>query len=302
MGEELEKIAELAALIGRMTGSDGGFVPLDGVHLYRQSAQTEPVHGLYEASLCVVAQGRKELLLGGEPFVYDPDSYLLVSAALPVSTRVIAASPDRPCLCVGLPLDAALVRSVLVEAGQPAGGNGLGAVRALDVGVLEPELLDAVVRIIRLLDSPEHARMLIPLAMREIVYRLLVGGQGARLRQIAVSGSKLPHVAGAIEWLRLHFDQPLGVEALAAEVGMSTSGLRHHFKAVTALSPLQFQKQLRLQEARRLMVSGGLDAAGAGFRVGYDDPSHFSREYRRMFGAPPRRDVTQMRNSLAGVL
>lgn len=287
-------------MIERMTGSDGGHVLLDMIHLYRHSAPTEPIHGIYEASLCVVAQGRKELLLGGDAFVYDLNSYLLVSAALPVSTRVIAAFPDCPYLCVGLPLEADLVSSVLVEAGQSA-GSGTGAVRALDVGVLEAELLDAVVRVVRLLGTPEHARMLIPLAMREIVYRLLVGGQGARLRQIAVAGGKLPHVAGAIEWLRTHFDQPLGVEALAAEVGMSTSGLHHHFKAVTAMSPLQFQKQLRLQEARRLMVSEGLDAAGAGFRVGYDDPSHFSREYRRMFGAPPRRDVTQLRNSFADI-
>ena len=292
--------AELTARLTQITERGGSEAGSAQVRVYRYFGPTDPVHGVYEPSLCVVAQGRKQITLGRERRVYDPDTYLLVSAALPVTTQVIAASDDCPYLCVGLPLDPALVGGVLMEAGSAA-GSAANTVRALDVSRLEFGLLDAVVRAVRLLDAPGDIPMLLPLVLREIVYRLLAGGQGPRLRQIAVAGGQLPQIAGAIDWLRRHFDQPLRMETLAAEVGMSVSGLHHHFKAVTAMSPLQFQKQMRLQEARRLMFAEGQDAAGAGLRVGYDDPSQFSREYRRLYGAPPRRDVAQMRDTLAGM-
>ena len=172
--------------------------------------------------------------------------------------------------------------------------------RAIDVSPLDANLLDAFVRLVRLLDSPAEARVLLPLITREIVYRLLMGEQGARLRHLAMLGGYTPHIARAVERLRQDFDQPLRVEQLAHELGMSVSGFHHHFKAVTALSPLQFQKQLRLQEARRLMLGEDLDAASAAYRVGYQDASHFNREYKSLFGVPPMRDVQRLREEAMG--
>jgi AraC-like DNA-binding protein len=169
-------------------------------------------------------------------------------------------------------------------------------VTAIDVSPLDADLLDAAVRLVRLLQSPTDARFLAPPLTREIVYRLLMGAQGERLHQIAAQGGNRHRIAEAIEWLRKDFDQPLRIEQIARELGMSISGFNHHFRALTAISPLQYQKQLRLQEARRLMLSEGLDAARAGSRVGYGDASHFTREYKRLFGAPPMRDVEQLRD------
>ncbi len=168
---------------------------------------------------------------------------------------------------------------------------------AVDVSPLDAGLLDAVVRLVRLVDTPTDARVLAPLITREIVYRLLTGEQGGRLRQLAVLGGVTHRIADAVARLRKDFDQPLPVEKLARELGMSVSGFHEHFRTVTAMSPLQFQKQLRLQEARRLMLGEGLDAASAGLRVGYGDASHFNREYKRLFGAPPMHDVERLRNS-----
>jgi AraC-like DNA-binding protein len=183
---------------------------------------------------------------------------------------------------------------VLVEAGHRAPRNAT-AVTAIDVSPLDTSLLDAVVRLVRLLDSPAEARFLGPLVMREIVYRLMLGAQGGRLHQIAILGGATHRIAEAVERLRNDFDQLLRIEDLAQELGMSVSGFHHHFRALTAMSPLQFQKQLRLQEARRLMLGEGLDATSAGYRVGYTNASHFTREYKRLFGEPPMRDVEQLR-------
>lgn len=170
-------------------------------------------------------------------------------------------------------------------------------VKAINVSPLDTSLLDAVVRLVRLINTPTEARVLAPLVTREIVYRLLLGKQGDRLRHIAVLGGYTSPIARAIERLRKDFDQPLRIDSIARELGMSVSGFHHHFKAVTAMSPLQFQKQLRLQEARRLMLGEHLDAASAGHRVGYDDASHFNREYKRLFGVPPMRDVERLREA-----
>jgi AraC-like DNA-binding protein len=185
----------------------------------------------------------------------------------------------------------------MVEAGHPAPGDR-AAVRAFDVSPLDEGLLDAVLRLVRLQDAPaEEARFLRPLVTREIVFRLLRGEQGGRLRQIAVLGGHAHRIARALERLREDYDRPLRVEDVAREAGMSVSGFHHHFKAVTAMSPLQFQKRMRLQEARRLMLSEDLDAASAGHRVGYSDASQFTREYKRLFGAPPVRDVERLREA-----
>jgi AraC-like DNA-binding protein len=247
-----------------------------------------------DPAFCVIAQGSKEVLLGDHRYRYDPAHYLIATAALPVASRITEASPERPFLSVLLKLDPTLVGSVMVEAAHPA-PRGHSAVTAIDVSRLDAGLLDALVRLVRLLDAPTDARFLAPLLKREIIYRLLIGAQRSRLGQVAAFAGPTRRISEAIERLRNDFDQPLYIEHIARELGMSVSGFHHHFRALTAMSPLQFQKHLRLQEARRLMLGEGLDAASAGYRVGYGNPSHFTREYKRLFGAPPMHDIEQLR-------
>jgi AraC-like DNA-binding protein len=288
---------ELVERIARAVREDGTVETLEGLYLARSSSPTELGHGVSTPAFCVIAQGSKEILLGDELYRYDPNHYLVTAAALPVAGRVTEASEERPYLGVVLRLDPALVGSVLVEAGHPAPRDH-AAVRAMDVSPLDAGLLDAVVRLVRLQDSPvEQARFLRPLVTREIVYRLLIGEQGGRLRHTAALGGHAHRIGRALERLREDFDRPLRVKDVAREVGMSASGFHHHFRAVTAMSPLQFQKRVRLQEARRLMLGEGLDASSAGHRVGYGDVSQFTREYKRLFGAPPARDVERLREA-----
>jgi AraC-like DNA-binding protein len=237
------------------------------------------------------------VLLGEDRYRYDPADYLITTIALPVAGQVIEASAANPYLSLRLELDPILVGSVMVEAGH-ARVQSHSAVTAIDVSPLDAGLLDAVVRLIRLIDSPSDAHVLAPLIRREIVYRLLMGEQGGRLRHLAVLGGSTHRIAKAVNRLHKEFDQPLRIENMARELGMSVSGFHHHFKAVTAMSPREFQKQLRLQEARRLMLGEGLDAANAGFRVGYGDASHFTRDYKRRFGEPPMRDVARLREAV----
>jgi AraC-like DNA-binding protein len=216
---------------------------------------------------------------------------------LPLTFQVKEASKERPYLGLRLNLDPSLVASVMMESGvEPKKGDG--SMKAMDVSPMDANLLDAVVRLIRLLDAPVEHKVLAPLITREIVFRLLAGGQGARLSHLLASGADTRRISKAIGRLRENFDQPLRIDDMARELGMSVSGFHHHFKSVTAMSPLQFQKQIRLQEARRLMLGEDLDAASAGFRVGYEDPSYFSREYKKLFGAPPQRDIARLRNNL----
>ena len=273
---------------------DGAATPLPGLKLIRQSSPTPQGHGTSDPAFCVIAQGSKEILLGDRRYRYDPAHYLITTAELPIATRITEASPERPYLGVVLTLDPALVGSVIVEAGR-GGARRHAVVTAIDVSPLDAGLLDAVVRLVRLVDTPTDAPVLAPLITRELVYRLLTGEQGDRLRQLTVLGGVTHRMAEAVARLRNAFDQPLRVEDLAREFGMSVSGFHQQFRTVTAMSPLQFQKQLRLQEARRLMLGEGLDAASAGYRVGYRDASHFTREYKRLFGAPPMHDVEHLR-------
>jgi AraC-like DNA-binding protein len=287
---------ELAERIARAVPEDGVVEPLKGLYLRRSSTPTDPLHGVSEPSFCVIAQGSKEVLLGDSRYRYDAAHYLLATIELPVVSRVIEASAERPYLSLRLELDPVLVGSVMVEAGHLSFRNG-GDVRAMDVSPLDADLLDATVRLMRLLDKQSEVRVLRPLITREILYRLLMGEQGNRLRHLALLGGQTESIAEAIERLRREFNQPLRIESIARELGMSVSGFHHHFKAVTAMSPLQFQKQLRLQEARRLMLGEHLDAASAGYRVGYEDASQFSREYKRLFGQPPMRDVERLRET-----
>jgi AraC-like DNA-binding protein len=288
---------ELIERIASVVRDDGTAEPLEGIQFRRASAPTEIGHGVSFPAVCVVAQGSKEILLGDTCYRYDPAHYLIVTAALPIASRITAASPECPYLRVLLTLEPTLIGSVLVEAGHLAPPSQ-SDVRAIDVSPLDADLLDAVVRLVRLVDAPIDARVLAPLVKREIVYRLLMDAQGSRLHQIAALGGSTPthRIAAAIARIRRDFAQPLRIEDLARAFGMSVSGFHHHFRAVTALSPVQFQKHLRLQEARRLMLSEGHDATSAGSRVGYSDASHFTREYKRLFGAPPMHDVAQLRN------
>jgi AraC-like DNA-binding protein len=287
---------ELTECLARAIPTDGVVEPLTGVRLGRASRPSSLGFGVSDTALCVIAQGSKEVVLGGDSYRYDPAHYLITTAALPVAYRVTEASEERPYLTLVLRLDRALVASVIAEAGHPA-PQGRDAVRAIDVSPLDPGLLDAAVRLVGLLDSPGRARVLAPLVIREIVYRLLEGAQGGRLSQLAVPGGHAHRVARAVERLRREFDRSLRVEELARELGMGASAFHHHFKALTGMTPLQFQKQLRLQEARRLLLAGDADAASVGHRVGYRDASQFSREYRRLFGAPPMRDLDRLRGT-----
>ncbi len=285
-----DQLARLAAAIERHTAADGEHgAAVPGLALYRSSAPSDHNAVVYVPALCIVVQGAKEVVVGGEAYRYDPARFLLVSVDLPASTRVVEASPEHPCLAIRISLDLAVVGELLAD-----GTAAPPPARAIAVTPVGPPLLDAVGRLVALLDTPGDIAALAPLVHREITYRVLTGPQGARLRQIAAAGAPAQRVARAIRWLKNHFAEPLLVESLARQVRMSPSAFHLHFKAVTALSPLQYQKRLRLQEARRLMLGEGLDAAGAAFRVGYESPSQFSREYRRLFGAPPRRDVAAL--------
>jgi AraC-like DNA-binding protein len=288
---------ELVERIARVMYEDGTKEPLQGLALFRSSKPTTPQHGVFEPAVCVIAQGSKEVLFGDSRYLFDPLHYLLVTLDLPYVSQVIEASKEQPFLSLRLSLSPTLVGSVLLEAGHTQPPEH-GDVRAIDVSLLDGNLLDAFVRLVRLLDAPTEARMLLSLITREIIYRLLMGEQGGRLHHLTISGGYTPSIARAVKLLLQDFDQPLRIEQLAHELGMSVSSLQHRFKAVTAMSPQQFQKHLRLQEARRLMLGEDLDAANAGFRVGYEDPSYFSRDYRKLFGAPPQRDIARLRTSL----
>ena len=289
-------LAELVKRISRAVREDGSIEPLRGLHLIRASAPREPVHSVYDPVFCVIAQGSKEIFLGDQRYEYDPAHYLLVTADLPLVGHVLAASREKPYLGLRLDLDPTLVGSVMLEAGHPRRQERL-AVRAVNVSALDVDLLEAVLRLVRLVEAPAEAAFLAPLITREIVYRLWMGEQADRLRFIAAHGGYTPDMAQAIQRLQQDLDQPLRIERIARDLGMSVSGFHHHFKAVTAMSPLQFQKRLRLQEARRLMLGEGLDATSAAFRVGYNDAAYFSREYKSLFGLPPMRDVERLRET-----
>ncbi|MDG3007182.1 AraC family transcriptional regulator [Paludisphaera mucosa] len=287
----------LAGLVERYTGRDGVHpTAVAGLTLFRATKTHESVATVHEPAFCIVAQGRKRVTLGEEVFCYDPAQFLLVSVDLPLSSKVVEATPDEPYLGVRIDLDLVCVGELMIDA-APAGSDAAPPARGLSVSPLDPPLLDAAARLVALLESPRDVAVVAPLIRREIMYRLLTGEQGGRLRQIAADGGPTRRIALAIDWLRDHFASPFRIEDLARVAHMSPSTFHQHFKAVTAMSPLQYQKRLRLQEARRLMLAEALDAAAAGYRVGYESPSQFSREYRRSFGEPPRRDMARLRTA-----
>lgn len=287
---------ELVERMARAIREDGTVDPIPGIRLYRFSSPTAPLPGVFDPAFCVIAQGSKELYLGEECYRYDPYHYCLGTVELPIVSQIIDASNERPYLSLRLELDPILVGSVMVEAGHHLSENNAD-VRAISVDSLDTDLMDAVVRLVRLLDAPTEAPFLAPLITREIVFRLLRGKQGDRLHHIAVLSGYTSPIARAIERFHQHSDQPLRIESIARELGLSVSWFHHHFKAITGMSPLQFQKRLRLQEARRLMLGDGLDAASAAHRVGYHNAAHFNREYKSLFGLPPMRDIERLRGT-----
>ncbi|MDN2700637.1 AraC family transcriptional regulator [Janthinobacterium sp. SUN100] len=295
---------EIAALISRHAPRTGDYATAIGnLTFHRQSSVTESLFHAARPSVAIIAQGAKDVTLGTETFHYSRMQYLLTSVDLPVQVRVVEASVDKPHLCVVLGIDIADVAALLdSESGGDSAAQQkiLPAARGISVSDVSPELLDAMLRLVRLLDKPGEIAALAPLIRRELTYRLLNGPVGARLRHMALASSQSHQVGQAIDWIKHHYAQPLRIEHLAGMANMSMSSLHHHFKAITAMTPMQYQKLLRLQEARRLMLVEQIDAGTAGYRVGYASESQFSREYSRQFGRAPMRDVGQVRAQLSG--
>lgn len=289
-----EDLVELAERIAHAIPCDGILEARPGIFLRRTSQAGERVHSFCEPVFCVVAQGSKTVMLGKDVFRQDPAHYLITTMELPLTGQIVEVSSDRPYLSFRLTLDPAIVTSVMVESGF-INPRGEGHAKAVDVSSLDAGLLDTTLRLMRLTTNPRDYRVLAPPTIRELIYRLLTGDQGDRLRHLATLGGQSHRMARALEIIRDNFDKPLSIEQVARQLCMSVSGFHAHFKSVTSLSPLQYQKQLRLQEARRLMLNEHIDAAQAGRRVGYEHDSHFSRDYKRHFGDPPIRHVEQLR-------
>ena len=290
-----EEMAILAEKIERWTLARGNepataYPPLS---IYRHEAPTELISYLQEPSLCLIVQGEKRVLLGEETYVYDKDHYLITSVDLPLIAQILEASSTSPYLGLTLKLEKKQIAQMLLD-DHVAISRNRASDRGLVVSRIELPILQAISRLVDLLDHPGDIAVLAPLIQREILYRLLIGEQGRRLQQISMVGSHSHQIARAIDWLKENYDKSFKVEELASYSGMSTSSLHYHFRALTAMSPLQFQKRLRLNEARQLMLMEHKDATTAAFEVGYESPSQFSREYSRLFGAPPARDIRKL--------
>ncbi|MCZ8520331.1 MULTISPECIES: AraC family transcriptional regulator [Paenibacillus] len=288
---------ELVLRIQRHTPSEGLHeTAVPGLRFMRASQVSEPMPAVYAPSLCMVAQGSKTAALGEELYRYDPAAYLVTSVHLPIIGKVAEASAQLPYLSLQLDFRADVIVDIVKDAGVP-GTSRTDSLRGIALNRPTASLLDAVLRLVRLLHAPADIPTLAPLFVREVLYRVLQGEQGALIRQFAVIGSHAHSISKAIQLLHRDYSKALHMEELAKEVSLSPSALFKHFKKVTALSPLQYQKAIRLQEARRLLLTERLDAAEAGFRVGYESPSQFSREYARLFGRPPISDVLHVRES-----
>jgi AraC-like DNA-binding protein len=277
-------------------------MPADGVkecmipdlHLYRTEVTTDVTPVVYDSSLCIMLQGEKEVYLNNDKLVYDPLSYLLVPVTVPVSGKVTKASVDKPYLALKMTIDLKELADLVIDLGGRVERSQY-QVKAMSVGRVDEALLSAVSRMVQLLDKPSDIPVLYPLLKREILYRLLLGDLGSQLRDFMLLDSQGHRISKVIEILRKKFNEPLRIKDLADEVHLSESALFQAFKAVTAMSPLQYQKKLRLNEARRIMLQEGIEAATASYKVGYESPSQFSREYSRLFGAPPKADIERVR-------
>jgi AraC-like DNA-binding protein len=266
---------------------------IPGLQSIRASTVGMGVPDVFVACLCVIVQGRKQVLLEDEIYRYEPSQYLAASVDLPIVGQITEASPERPYLCIKVDIDSRMLSELISQTGNPPAGNV--SARGVFVGKLDAGLADAVLRLVRLLETPADIRALAPMYLREVHYRMLQSEHGATFAQLAIPGSNMQKVANVIQRLRSAIAEPIRIEDLAAHASMSPSSLHHHFKQVTAMSPLQYQKRLRLTQARQIMLVESTDAATTAYRVGYESASQFNREYSRMFGAPPIRDIQTLR-------
>ncbi|TOF71055.1 AraC family transcriptional regulator [Vibrio parahaemolyticus] len=289
---------KLAKLIDRWTGDANQYdTPISGLRFSRWTTPTPPTSYTHNPSICLIAQGRKRVLLGEESFIYDANHFLISSIDLPIIANIIEASEEQPYLGLIMELDLTEISQLIVDS-ELAFTQSKEAQKGIAVGELSESLLGAFVRLAELLDEGQNIKILAPIIKREIFYRLLMSEQGTRLHQIVTAGSHSHQIAKAIDWLKNNFVKPLSVGDLASYTGMSKSSFYTHFRSMTSMTPLQFQKKLRLSEARRLMLTENLDAMAATFKVGYESPSQFSREYSRLFGAPPSKDIKSLRENL----
>ncbi|MBE3764565.1 AraC family transcriptional regulator [Vibrio parahaemolyticus] len=289
---------KLAKLIDRWTGNANQYdTPISGLRFSRWTTPTPPTSYTHNPSICLIAQGRKRVLLGEESFIYDANHFLISSVDLPIIANIIEASEEQPYLGLIIELDLTEISQLIVDS-ELAFTQSKEAQKGIAVGELSESLLDAFVRLAELLDEDQNIKILALIIKREIFYRLLMSEQGTRLHQIVTAGSHSHQIAKAIDWLKNNFVKPLSVGDLASYTGMSKSSFYTHFRSMTSMTPLQFQKKLRLSEARRLMLTENLDAMAATFKVGYESPSQFSREYSRLFGAPPSKDIKSLRENL----
>ncbi len=283
--------------IGRRTvGNSDSPSLIPNILFFRREKPMPPAVCLVEASIVFVVQGEKQMLVGGEAYPYDIHRFLITSLDVPATSQIVSASPEKPCLGLVLKLDLRIIAELIAQGGLPLPMESANE-RSVGIGTVTPVLLEPFKRLLDLLDEPETIPVLAPLIEREIHYRLLRSDQAARLWQIASVGSQGHRIAKAIDWLKANYAAALRIDDLATRVQMSPSSLHQHFRQLTAMSPLQYQKWLRLNEARRLMLNEDLDAASAAFEVGYESPSQFSREYARLFGMPPKRDIEGLRRS-----
>jgi AraC-like DNA-binding protein len=287
-------VKRIARLAGDKNRLDTGIA---GLSLHRFTAPTEPASYNHPPSICLIGQGRKRVLLGKQAYMYDADRFLISSVNLPLVAEIIEASEEHPYLGLTLELDLQAIARLMLDHRPPSSPRSSDPI-GIAVGRVSASLVDAFVRLLDLLDQPEDIPALAPLIQHEISYRLLKSEQGPRLRHMTAIESHSHQIARAIEWLKNNFDKAFRVEELASKAGMSTSNFHQHFRAMTTMSPLQYQKRLRLNEARQRMLTGHLDAATAAFEVGYQSPSQFSREYRRFFGAPPLRDIKTLQQTV----
>ncbi|MFD0982080.1 AraC family transcriptional regulator [Tropicimonas aquimaris] len=292
--------ARLDTLKSRALGlwqAHGRETPLPGLLLAVTEAPMGPIHGVYRPSLCIVLQGAKVSQLGDRSFRYDEGKCLITSLEVPIRAEIVDASPEKPYIAAVLDIDPGCVAELLLEQAraEPAAAP---EPTALNVQPLAEELIDPMERLMALAERPQDIPVLAPMIRREIVWHLLNGPHGSMLRQIGLADSRTARIGRAIAWVRENFTETLNVPDLAGLAGMSAATFHRHFKAATQMTPVQFQKKLRLQEARRLLLAEGADVSQIGFAIGYESPSQFSREYRRMFGAPPGRDGAEIRRSV----
>jgi len=291
----LDRQTALASLIDKYSNGDGIHpTAIAELHCLKVSTPVKiPV--VYSPSLCVIVQGAKQVMLEDEIYRYSPSEFLVVSVDLAVVGEVTEATAAKPYLCLQIDIDPRQMSDLITQIDPDVIGRS-DTVRGLFVGKVDSALMDSILRLVKLLDTPKDIPLLAPMVIREIYYRLLDGDHGRQIAQIAVTGSNMQRIAQVLQMLKTDFAKQVRIEELAEMANMSPSSFHHHFKEVTAMSPLQYQKRLRLLEARRIMLSEEADASSAAYRVGYESPSQFSREYSRMFGAPPVRDVEILRH------